>query len=75
VFVNLVTIAVVRHGYGGLSSASPYSLIGAAREIMMHIMVEPVLVICLIVAAVKAQSLMFGKWLKEPPRAECLSRW
>ncbi|NLJ35057.1 MAG: NADH-quinone oxidoreductase subunit H [candidate division WS1 bacterium] len=59
VFVNLVTIAVVGTVMVGLSSASPYSLIGAAREIMMHIMVEPVLVICLIVAAVKAQSLLF----------------
>ncbi len=54
-FVTIVGLAVVMVG---LSSSSPYSMIGAGRELMMHLTVEPVLIICLVTAAIKASSLL-----------------
>jgi formate hydrogenlyase subunit 4 len=58
VFAYFVTIVAVAAVMVGLSSASPYSAVGAGREIMMHIVVEPVLIISLVTAAVKAKSFM-----------------
>ena len=58
VFAYFITIAAVATVLVGLSSASPYSVIGAGREMMMHIVVEPVLIICLVTAAVKSEALM-----------------
>lgn len=58
VFVYFITIAVLAVVMTGLACASPYSMIGAGREIMMHLVVEPVLIICLITAAIKAGSLL-----------------
>ncbi len=58
VFAYFVTIAAVAVVMTGLACASPYSMIGAGREIMMHLVVEPVLIICLITAAIKAGSLL-----------------
>ena len=58
VFAYFVTIAAVAVAMTGLACASPYSMIGAGREIMMHLVVEPVLIICLITAAIKAGSLL-----------------
>ena len=54
-FVTIVGLAVVMVG---LSSSSPYSMVGAGRELMMHLTVEPVLIICLVTAAIKASSLL-----------------
>jgi len=58
VFAYLITIAAVATVMVGLSSPSPYSAVGAGREIMMHIVVEPVLIICLVTAAFKAEAFM-----------------
>ncbi len=58
VFAYFVTIVAVAVMMAGLVSASPYSMIGAGREIMMHLVVEPVLIICLVTAAVKSGSLL-----------------
>ncbi|MFP3902618.1 MAG: respiratory chain complex I subunit 1 family protein [Armatimonadota bacterium] len=58
VFAYFVTIVAVAAVMVGLSSSSPYSSVGAGREIMMHIVVEPVLIISLVTAAVKAESFM-----------------
>ncbi|MGD9498630.1 MAG: respiratory chain complex I subunit 1 family protein [Armatimonadota bacterium] len=58
VFAYLITIAAVATAMVGLSSLSPFSVVGAGREIMLGIVVEPVMVICLVTAAVKAHSLV-----------------
>jgi len=58
VFTYFITIAAVMIILAGLVSASPYSMIGAGREIMMHLAVEPVLIICLVTAAIKSGSLL-----------------
>jgi len=58
VFAYFITVAAVVTVLVGLSSASPYSVIGAGREIVMHIVVEPVMIICLVTAALKSESLM-----------------
>jgi len=58
VFTYFITIAAVMVIFAGLVSASPYSMMGAGREIMMHLVVEPVLIICLVIAAIKSSSLV-----------------
>ncbi len=58
VFAYFITIAAVMVVFVGLISASPYSMMGAGREIMMHLTVEPVLIICLVIAAIKSGSLL-----------------
>jgi len=58
VFAYFITIAAVAVIMVGLICASPYSMMGAGREIMMHLVVEPVLIICLVTAAIKSGSLL-----------------
>ncbi len=58
VFAYFITIAAVAVVMTGLACSSPYSMMGAGREVMMHLVVEPVLIICLITAAIKAGSLL-----------------
>lgn len=58
VFAYFITIAAVAVIITGLVCASPYSMVGAGRELMMHLAVEPVLIICLVTAAIKAGSLL-----------------
>ena len=65
VFTYFITIAGVMIIIAGVVSASPYSMMGAGREIMMHLAVEPVLIICLVTAAIKSGSLLMwdmGAW-------------
>ncbi len=58
VFAYLITIAAVAVMMAGLICASPYSMVGASRELMMHLVVEPVLIICLVTATIKSGSLL-----------------
>lgn len=71
VFVYLISVVAVMIYMSGVTSGSPYGLVGAGREVMMVVTVEPVLVIALITAAVKSGSMMFGDmvaWqLSHPP--------
>ncbi len=60
VFVYILSFSAVMVMLSGVTSESPYGILGAAREMMMVLTVEPVIVIALIVAAVKAGSLQFG---------------
>ncbi len=53
-FVGLSTVAVI---FMGMVSWSPYGFLGSAREMMIYLIVEPVLFISLITAAVHARSL------------------
>jgi len=59
VFIYVVGIAAVAMILAGFASASPYTYTGATREMMLYLIVEPVLVIVLIGAAVNAHSLSF----------------
>lgn len=61
VFTYLLTVAAVFIMLGGISSGSPYALIGSTREMMMILTVEPVLIIALITAGVKSGSLSFAE--------------
>jgi formate hydrogenlyase subunit 4 len=60
VFIYIITLAAVMVIMSGVTSESPFGFIGAAREMMMVLTVEPVMVIALITAAVKAKSMQFG---------------
>lgn len=60
VFIYLLTLGTVMIMMGGVSSENPYAVIGSAREMMMVLTVEPVIVIALITAGIKAGSLSFA---------------
>ncbi|MBN2356631.1 NADH-quinone oxidoreductase subunit H [candidate division KSB1 bacterium] len=60
VFIYLITLSAVMVMIGGVTSESPFAFIGSAREMMMVLTVEPVIVISLIAVAVKAGSMQFG---------------
>jgi len=53
-FVGLAAVAII---IGGMASESPFALVGAGREMMLFLIVEPVLFIGLITAAVNSHSL------------------
>jgi len=59
-FIYFVALAAVAVMLGAFASGNPYAYIGASREMMMMFSVEPVMVIALVTAAVKAQSLTFS---------------
>lgn len=60
VFVYLITLSAVMVMIGGVTSESPYAFIGATREMMMILTVEPVIIISLLAVAIKAGSMQFG---------------
>lgn len=59
-FIYLITFSSVAVFIGGLASANPYANIGSSRELMMLFTVEPILAVSLIVAAIKAKSLLMA---------------
>jgi formate hydrogenlyase subunit 4 len=59
VFAYLLALAGVGVVVTGLASRSPYSVVGASREVMLMAGAEPLLVLCLLVVAVNARSLRF----------------
>lgn len=60
VFAYLLALAGACVVIIGMASRSPYSVVGASRELMLMVGAEPVLVVCLLVVAVNAHSLRFG---------------
>ena len=62
-FVYLITLAAVALIIAAAASENPFASVGASREMMMHLTVEPVLVIALITAAINAHSLKMGDML------------
>jgi formate hydrogenlyase subunit 4 len=60
VFIYLITLAAVMVVISGVTSDSPYSFIGASREVMMLLTVEPVILIALVSMAIKAGSTQFS---------------
>lgn len=59
-FVYLIALAAVAMILTAASSENPFAFVGASREMVMHLTVEPVLVIALIAAAINAGSLRMG---------------
>ena len=58
--IYLLTLGGVSVLLGALSSRNTFAVIGASREMVTMIMVEPVLAMTLILGAVKVRSLMLG---------------
>ncbi|UWG96493.1 NADH-quinone oxidoreductase subunit H [Dehalobacter sp. DCM] len=58
VLVYLLTMSAVFIILGGMASRNPYAFLGANREMMLLLVVEPVLAISLMTGAIKAHSLM-----------------
>jgi len=56
-FLMLATVAVI---LGAFASGNPYAYIGGAREMMMALTMEPVVLVALIAAALKSGSLGMG---------------
>jgi formate hydrogenlyase subunit 4 len=63
-FVYLITWTSVMVMLSGISSTSPYGIIGSSREMMMILTVEPVLIIALITMAVKCGSMQFADMMQ-----------
>jgi formate hydrogenlyase subunit 4 len=55
-FIYITSLAVVALIITAAASENPFAMIGASREMMMHLVVEPVLAIALITAAINARS-------------------
>jgi formate hydrogenlyase subunit 4 len=71
VLIYILTIAPVCVCMGGMASGSPYAYVGASREIMLLMVVEPVVAVTFIVTAIKANSLMLAncvdRYVSSPP--------
>jgi len=59
VFLYFIALAGVAIMLGAFASGNPYAYVGASREMMMILSVEPVMAIAVVTAAVKAGSLSF----------------
>ena len=59
-FIYIIALAAVALIVTAAASENPFALIGASREMMMHLAVEPVLAIALITAAINARSFGMG---------------
>jgi len=60
VWTYFLALAAVAMMLAGFASANPYAYVGAARKMMMLLTSEPVVVIALVAAGVKAQSLVMA---------------
>lgn len=60
VLVYLLTMSAVFIIIGGMASSNPYAFLGANREMMLLLVVEPVLAISLLTGAIKAHSLLLS---------------
>jgi len=59
-FIYSIALAAVATIVTGAASDNPFAFVGASREMMMHLTVEPVLAIALITAAINAGSFRMG---------------
>ena len=60
VWVYIMSLSAVAVMMGAFASGNPFSYTGASREMMMLLSAEPVAVIALLTAGVKAKSLLMG---------------
>lgn len=58
VLLYVMTVMAVGIMMAGFASGSPYAYVGASREMMMVLTTEPVVAVALIVAALKARTLL-----------------
>jgi formate hydrogenlyase subunit 4 len=63
VFIYLVGIGAIAMILAAMASISPYAYTGASREMMIYLIVEPVLIISLIAAAINCGSLKFAEMI------------
>jgi formate hydrogenlyase subunit 4 len=59
-FIYIISLAAVALIMTAAASENPFAMIGASREMMMHLAAEPVLAIALITAAINARSFGMG---------------
>ncbi len=59
-FIYVITLVAVTLIMTATASENPFAFVGASREMMMHLTVEPVLVITLVTAAINARSFAMG---------------
>jgi formate hydrogenlyase subunit 4 len=59
-FMYLIALSAVAVILTATASENPFAFVGASREMVMHLTVEPVLVIALVTAAINAGSLRMG---------------
>lgn len=57
-FVYFLTLSSVAIVIGGFASANPFAGMGSSREVMMLFIVEPVLALALVIASIKAGSML-----------------
>ena len=57
-FIYLITLSSVAIFIGGLASSNPYAGMGSLRELILLFTVEPILAVTLIVASIKANSMI-----------------
>lgn len=63
VWIYVISLAAVAIMLGAFASGNPYSYAGASREMMMLLSVEPVVIVALLAAGVKAQTLVMGEMM------------
>ena len=66
VFIYFASFSAVAIILGAFASGNPYGAVGASREMMMLLSVEPIMTIALFVAAMKAHSMTFTGVLANP---------
>ena len=60
IFIYIIALAAVALIVTAAASENPFALVGASREMMMHLSVEPVMAVALVTAAVNARSFGMG---------------
>jgi len=60
VWIYFISMSAVAVTLGAFATRNPYAYVGSSRELMTLLTAEPVVLIALITAAVKSQSLIFG---------------
>ncbi len=60
-FLYLLTLAAAAIVLSAFACGNPYAYVGASREVMMVLTVEPVMAVALIAVAIKAHSLTFSE--------------
>lgn len=60
VFIYVIGISAVMIAIAGMGTGTPYAVAGSAREVMLLLTVEPVMIVALITAAINAGSMKFA---------------
>lgn len=63
VWIYLISLTAVAIMLGAFASGNPFSYMGASREMMMILTVEPIVIVALITVGFKANSLVMGNMI------------